>query len=85
MIKSKECQAKEHMKKAYEIAEDLDNPFVKGTEEYFQYEKFHCDLLNELNAINDKLMIFVHLQTKKAIEHGCCEADAQHDYDKEWI
>jgi len=85
MIKSKEFQANEHIKKAYEVIEDFDNPFEFATEESNKYETEIEDVLNELNKVKDKLMIFIHLQTKKAIELGCCEADAQHDYDKEWI
>lgn len=85
MITSKEFKAKDHMKKTFEITEDFDNPFTKGTEEYYQYEKEHDALLTELYQLNDKVMIFIHLQTKKAIEQGCCEADAQHDFEKEWI
>ena len=85
MINSIEYQANEHMKKAFELTEDLDNPFKVGTEEYYHFAKEHIELKDELNKVKDKLMIFIHLQTKKAIEQGCCEADAQHDFEQELI
>jgi len=85
MINSVEYQANEHMKKAFELTEDLDNPFKVGTEEYYRFAKEHIELKDELNKVKDKLMIFIHMQTREAIFWNVCEADAQHDFEKELI
>jgi len=85
MINSIEYQANEHMTKAFEIVEDFYNPFRKGTEEYWQYEQQYDKIKTELYQLKNRLMLFIHIQTREAIFWNVCEADAQHDFEKELI